>query len=33
MAEAQEVWDSSEFVGALGMLWKPSNGKFYLKMS
>ena len=33
LAEAQEVWDSSEFVGALGMLWKPSNDKFYLKMS
>ena len=33
MAEAQEVWDNSEFVEALGMLWKPSNDKFYLKMS
>ena len=33
IAEAQEVWDNSEFVGALGMLWKPSNDKFYLKTS
>ena len=33
LAEAQEVWDESEFVGALGMLWKPGDDKFYLKMS
>ena len=33
LAKFQEVWDNSEFVGALGMLWKPSNDKFYLKMS
>ena len=32
LAEAQEIWDDSEFVGALGMLWKPSNDKFYLKI-
>ena len=33
LAEAQEIWDDSEFVGALGMLWKPSNDRFYLKMA
>ena len=33
LAEIQEVWDESEFVGALGMLWRPGNDKFYFKMS
>ena len=32
LAEAQEVWEGSEFAGALGMLWKPSDDRFYFKM-